>query len=213
MQSWLNIKILKPMYKNFFKRILDIFISLIALIVLSPLLIFVTIGLYFANKGKPFFFQQRPGMNTKAFDIIKFKSMTDERDATGNLLPDFQRITRLGQFVRKTSIDELPQLINVLKGDMSLVGPRPLLFKYIPLYSELQMRRHEVRPGMTGWAQVNGRNSISWSEKFSFDVEYVNKVSIMLDIRIIILTILKVVRKEGVNQTSDRPMQPFNGHN
>lgn len=201
------------MYKNFFKRILDIFISLIALIVLSPLLIFVTIGLYFANKGKPFFFQQRPGMNTKAFDIIKFKSMTDERDATGNLLPDFQRITRLGQFVRKTSIDELPQLINVLKGDMSLVGPRPLLFKYIPLYSELQMRRHEVRPGMTGWAQVNGRNSISWSEKFSFDVEYVNKVSIMLDIRIIILTILKVVRKEGVNQTSDRPMQPFNGHN
>ena len=201
------------MYKNFFKRVIDLSISAAALIVLSPLLIFVTVGLYIANKGKPFFFQERPGKGQKPFQIIKYKSMTDERDSSGILLPDYQRITKLGGFVRKTSIDELPQLINVLKGEMSLVGPRPLLFKYIPLYSTEQLRRHDVRPGITGWAQVNGRNSISWTEKFRLDVEYVNKVSLTFDIKIIILTLLKVIRKEGVNQTSDRPMEPFNGHN
>jgi lipopolysaccharide/colanic/teichoic acid biosynthesis glycosyltransferase len=201
------------MYKRFFKRAADVIISLTALIILSPLLICVTIGLYIVNKGNPFFFQERPGKDQKPFDIIKLKSMTDERDSGGVLLPDHERITKLGAFVRKTSIDELPQLVNVLKGEMSLVGPRPLLYKYIPLYSSAQLRRHEVRPGITGWAQVNGRNSISWTDKFRLDIEYVDKLCLMLDIKIVVMTIRKVVMKDGVNQTAERPMEPFNGYN
>ena len=201
------------MYKNFFKRIIDFFAALIGLVLLSPILIVVIILLCIQNNGKPFFFQTRPGKDQKAFKIIKFKSMTDAKDADGNLLPDNERITKFGGIVRKTSMDELPQLINVLKGDMSLVGPRPLLFKYIPLFSEEQLKRHDVRPGITGWAQVNGRNSISWTDKFSLDVYYVNNVSLLLDIKILWKTVMKVVKKEGVNQSDDRPMEPFNGKN
>lgn len=201
------------MYAHFFKRILDLFVSLCALVIFSPIIIITFVVLYYQNKGKVFFLQERPGMHQKPFFIIKFKSMTDEKDEQGNLLPDNMRITKFGAIVRKLSIDELPQLINVLKGDMSLVGPRPLLFKYIPLYSEEQLRRHEVRPGITGWAQVNGRNSISWTQKFALDIEYVNKISCGLDIKILFLTIKKVLVREGVNQSNERPMQPFNGSN
>ena len=183
------------------------------MIFLSPFLILISLILLLQNKGTPFFLQTRPGKDQKAFRIIKFKTMTDQRDFEGNLLPDSMRITNLGKVIRKLSIDELPQLINVLKGDMSLVGPRPLLFKYIPLFSVEQLRRHEVRPGITGWAQVNGRNSISWTKKFQLDVEYIDNLSLMLDIKILYLTILKVIKKEGVNQQEDRPMQPFNGKN
>ena len=165
------------------------------------------------NKGKVFFLQERPGLNQKPFHIIKFKTMTDERDAKGNLLQDIERITKFGDVVRKLSIDELPQLINVLKGDMSLIGPRPLLFKYIRLYSNEQLRRHEVRPGITGWAQVNGRNSISWTRKFELDIYYINNYSFFLDIKIFWMTIVKIVRSEGVNQSEARPMMPFNGTN
>lgn len=201
------------MYKNFFKPIFDFLLSLVGIIVISPILAIVAFALTLQNKGTPFFLQTRPGKDQKAFKIIKFKTMTDQRDVLGNLLPDDQRITSLGKVIRKLSIDELPQLINVIKGDMSLVGPRPLLFKYISLFSKEQLRRHEVRPGITGWAQVNGRNSISWTKKFQFDVEYIDKLSMMLDIKILYLTILKVIKKEGVNQEQDRPMQPFNGKN
>lgn len=201
------------MYKNIFKRIIDFFISFFALVLLSPFLVLTSIILFIQNNGTPFFLQTRPGKDQKAFKIIKFKTMTDQRDVEGNLLPDSQRITSLGKVIRKLSIDELPQLINVIKGDMSLVGPRPLLFKYIPLFSEEQLRRHEVRPGITGWAQVNGRNSISWTKKFQLDVEYIDNLNMLLDIKILYLTILKVIKKEGVNQQEDRPMQPFNGKN
>lgn len=201
------------MYKNFIKRIIDCLAAILGLLVLSPLLIIVSLLLTIENKEMPFFLQSRPGMNREPFKIIKFKSMTDEIDKDGNLLPDNLRLTKLGSLVRKTSIDELPQLINVLKGDMSLIGPRPLLFKYIPLYSKEQLRRHEVRPGITGWAQVNGRNSISWTKKLKYDVEYVDRISLSLDIKIVILTLLKVVKREGVNQSRTRPMQPFNGYN
>lgn len=201
------------MYEKIFKRIIDFFISFFLLVLLSPFLILITIALYIQNKGNSFFLQTRPGKNQKAFKIMKFKTMTDQRDAHGDLLPDKQRITHLGRIIRKLSIDELPQLINVIKGDMSLVGPRPLLFNYIPLYSQKQLRRHEVRPGITGWAQVNGRNSISWSKKFELDIEYVDKVSLLLDLKILYLTVLKVVSSEGVNQSKARPMQPFNGKN
>lgn len=169
--------------------------------------------LFIQNAGKPFFFQERPGMNQKPFFIIKFKTMNDKKDANGKLLPDNERITFFGKWIRKLSIDELPQLINVLKGDMSLIGPRPLLFKYIPLYSQTQNRRHEVRPGITGWAQVNGRNSISWTRKFELDVEYVDRMTFALDMKIFWLTIMKIVKTEGVNQTDSRPMQPFDGTN
>lgn len=201
------------MYKKIIKRLLDIIISLIAIILTLPLIL-VTWGiLYIQNYGKPFFFQERPGQFKKPFYIIKFKTMTDEKDAKGNLLPDNLRITKFGGWVRKLSIDELPQLINVLKGEMSLVGPRPLLFKYLPLYTVEQLRRHEVRPGITGWAQVNGRNSISWTQKFTLDVEYVDKVSFFLDCKILLLTIKKVMKREGINQSAERPMQPFNGTN
>jgi lipopolysaccharide/colanic/teichoic acid biosynthesis glycosyltransferase len=169
--------------------------------------------LLYVNKGKPFFFQYRPGLNEKKIRIIKFKSMTDETDSAGNLLPDVERMTAFGNFIRKSSIDELPQLINVLLGDMSLIGPRPLLFKYIPLYNEEQRKRHNVKPGITGWAQVNGRNSISWTEKFKLDYYYVNHVSLMLDMKIIWMTFFKVFRSQGVNQSDERPMNPFNGNN
>ena len=201
------------MYKNFFKRFFDFFIALIGFIILFPVFITITVALYFANQGKPFFFQERPGQFKKPFYIIKFKTMTDEKDAEGNLLTDNLRITKFGGWVRKLSIDELPQLINVLKGEMSLVGPRPLLFKYMPLYTAEQLRRHEVRPGITGWAQVNGRNSISWTQKFALDVEYVDKVSFLMDCKILLLTVKKVLIREGINQSAERPMQPFNGTN
>ncbi|WP_310993546.1 sugar transferase [Aequorivita marina] len=201
------------MYRNGLKRCIDFLASFIGFILISPIILIIAIALAFQNRGTPFFLQTRPGKNQKAFKIIKFKTMTDQRDVNGDLLPDNYRVTSLGRVIRKLSIDELPQLINVLKGDMSLVGPRPLLFKYIPLFSPEQLRRHEVRPGITGWAQVNGRNSISWTRKFQLDVEYIDKLSMMLDLKILYLTILKVIIKEGVNQEKDSPMQPFNGKN
>jgi len=201
------------MYRSFFKRILDVLASLMLLILALPILLVIAILLYIQNNGQPFFFQERPGYQQRAFRIIKFKTMTDARDENGVLLPDRLRITRLGANIRKWSLDELPQLINVVKGDMSLIGPRPLLFKYIPLYTPEQLRRHEVRPGITGWAQVNGRNSISWNEKFSLDIFYVENLSFFLDVKIIVLTIFKVVKREGVNQSDARPMEPFNGYN
>lgn len=201
------------MYAGFFKRIFDFIIALVVLLLVSPLFLIVALLLFIQNNGSIFFFQERPGHREKPFQIIKFKTMTDEKDENGNLLPDIERITATGQFVRKYSLDELPQLINVLKGDMSLIGPRPLLYKYIPLYSEEQRRRHEVRPGITGWAQVNGRNSISWTKKFKLDVYYVENVSFRLDFKIFWLTILKVIKREGVNQSEARPMQPFDGTN
>jgi undecaprenyl phosphate N,N'-diacetylbacillosamine 1-phosphate transferase len=201
-------------YRHFFKRLLDFVLSLIALICLSPFLLIVTIWLHFANHGAgAFFFQARPGRNAKIFKVIKFKTMTDERDADGNLLPDEKRLTRIGRFVRSTSIDELPQLINVLKGDMALIGPRPLLVKYLPLYSEEQARRHEVRSGITGWAQVSGRNSISWQEKFRDDVWYVDHCSFLLDLKIIFITIKKVLNREGISQEGEATMEAFNGNN
>lgn len=202
------------MYKNFFKRFLDFWIALIALICLSPVLLVVTIWLHFANKGAGvFFMQERPGKDAKIFKIIKFKTMTDERDADGNLLPDAQRLTKVGKFVRSTSIDELPQLFNVLKGDMALIGPRPLLVQYLPLYTPEQARRHEVRPGITGWAQCHGRNSISWTEKFKLDVWYVDHCSLKTDINIIFTTIKKVLRRADISQEGEATMEAFNGHN
>lgn len=205
------------MYKHFIKRFLDFWIALIAIICISPILLVVTIWLHFANKGAgAFFFQERPGKDAKIFKVIKFKTMTDERDKEGNLLPDADRLTKTGKFIRSTSIDELPQLINVLKGDMALIGPRPLLPKYLPLYSKEQMRRHEVRPGISGWAQCHGRNNISWSEKFKLDVWYVENISFWLDFRIIILTIKNVFLRENINQKELKDghlMEPFNGHN
>lgn len=187
------------MYKTYIKRILDFCIALVALLCLSPLLIVVTIWLHFANKGAgAFFFQERPGKDEKIFKVIKFKSMTDERDANGNLLPNEQRITPIGKFIRKFSLDELPQLINVLKGDMAFIGPRPLLIKYLPLYSKEQHRRHEVRPGMSGWAQVNGRNNITWTEKFRLDVWYIDHVSLWVDIKIVFMTIKNVLSGKDV---------------
>lgn len=202
------------MYKHFFKRFFDFWISLIVLICISPILLLVTIWLHFANKGAgAFFFQERPGKKAKIFKVIKFKTMTDERGADGELLPDAQRLTKVGKFVRSTSIDELPQLINVLKGDMALIGPRPLLVKYLPLYSEEQMRRHEVRPGISGWAQCHGRNAISWTEKFKLDVWYVDHVSLMTDIKVIWITIMKVIKRADINEAGQATMEPFNGHN
>ena len=201
------------MYKKYFKRLFDFIIALVALILLSPVFIVVTIGLYIANNGKPFFFQKRPGLNERIFKIIKFKSMNDKKDANGNLLPDAERLTKVGSFVRKTSLDEIPQLINVLKGDMSLIGPRPLLVQYLPLYNDFQKQRHMVRPGITGWAQVNGRNAISWKQKFEYDVYYVNHLSLKLDLKILLMTVEKVIKTEGINQTEDRPMMPFDGKN
>jgi len=199
-------------YTGFLKRAFDFVVALFAIIILSPLIIAVYIVLFIVNRSAPFFFQDRPGKDEKRIRIIKFKSMTDAKDANGNLLPDVQRLTRAGNFCRKYSLDELPQLFNVLKGDMSLVGPRPLLFKYLPLYNEEQRRRHEVRPGITGWAQVNGRNSIGWPEKFKYDIYYVDHVSFLLDLKILWFTFVKVFKKEGINQSAERPMQPFEGN-
>lgn len=200
------------MYEHFFKRIFDFLIALIALLLLSPVILVVFVALLISYRSTPFFFQDRPGFQERKIRIIKFKSMNDKRDASGNLLPDNVRLTPLGKFIRKYSLDELPQLINVLIGDMSLVGPRPLLFKYLPLYNNTQRRRHEARPGITGWAQVNGRNSISWEEKFKLDVYYVDHVSLAFDLKILWLTVMKVIQREGVNQSDDRPMQPFTGN-
>lgn len=189
------------MYKHFFKRFFDFWIALIALICISPILIVVTIWLHFANKGGgAFFLQERPGKNGKIFKVIKFKTMTDERDADGNLLPDAERLTKVGRFVRSTSIDELPQLVNVLKGDMALIGPRPLLVKYLLRYNKEQMRRHEVRPGISGWAQCHGRNGISWAEKFKLDVWYVDHCSLLTDLKVIFITIKKVLFREDIQQ-------------
>ena len=202
------------MYKHFFKRFFDFWISLIALIIISPILLVITIWLHFANKGAgAFFFQDRPGKDGKIFKVIKFKTMTDERDDEGNLLPDEKRLTEVGKFVRSTSIDELPQLINVLKGDMALIGPRPLLVQYLPLYSPEQARRHEVRPGISGWAQCHGRNAISWSEKFKLDVWYVDHCTFWTDIRVIWITILKVLKRADINEAGQATMAPFNGNN
>ena len=204
------------MYKHFFKRIFDLFISLVALICISPLLLIVIVWLHFANKGAGVFFtQERPGKNARIFRVIKFKTMTDERDADGELLPDAQRLTKVGKIVRSTSIDELPQLINVLKGDMALIGPRPLLVRYLPLYSPEQARRHEVRPGITGWAQIHGRNAISWSEKFKLDVWYVDHCTLWTDIKVILITIKKVLFRDDINTTSGQSatMPYFDGTN
>lgn len=202
------------MYAHFFKRFLDFWISLIVLIVISPILLVITIWLHFANKGAgAFFFQERPGKDARIFKVIKFKTMTDDRDAEGKLLPDEQRLTKVGKFVRSTSIDELPQLINVLKGDMALIGPRPLLPQYLPLYSPEQARRHEVRPGISGWAQCHGRNAISWTEKFKLDVWYVDHVSLMTDLKVIWITIMKVIKRADISEKGHATMEAFNGHN
>lgn len=202
------------MYRDFFKRGIDFLIALVALVCISPVLIVVAIWLHFANKGAgAFFLQERPGLHGKIFKIIKYKTMTDERDAEGNLLPDKDRLTAVGKFVRSTSIDELPQLINVLKGDMALVGPRPLLPEYLPLYSIEQARRHEVRPGITGWAQCHGRNAITWTDKFKLDVWYVNNCTFLTDIKILIRTINTVLNRNGISQEGNATMEPFNGNN
>lgn len=202
------------MYKFFLKRFLDFLIALITLVCLSPLLVVVTLWLHVANKGAgAFFLQERPGKDGKIFKIIKYKTMTDERDAYGNLLPDEQRLTRVGRFVRSTSIDELPQLLNVLKGDMALIGPRPLLVQYLPLYSKEQARRHEVRPGISGWAQCHGRNAISWTEKFKLDVWYVDHVSLKTDLEVVWLTIQKVLKRADISEQGHATMEFFNGHN
>ena len=202
------------MYKHFLKRFLDLGMSFILLISLFPILLIVMIWLRLVSKGAgALFFQERPGKNGQIFKVIKFKTMTDERDAEGNLLPDEKRLTRVGRFVRSTSIDELPQLINVLKGDMSLIGPRPLLVQYLPLYTEEQMRRHEVRPGISGWAQCHGRNAISWKQKFELDIWYVDHVSLWVDLKIIFITIVKVLKRSGINETGCATIEPFNGKN
>ena len=227
------------MYKHFFKRFLDFWISLFFVIVSSPVLLVVTIWLHFANKGAGaltsskqggtqgksvrarlsawfapvFFLQERPGKNAKIFKVIKFKTMTDERDADGNLLPDEERLTKVGRFVRSTSLDELPQLINVLKGDMALIGPRPLLPQYLSLYSPEQMRRHEVRPGISGWAQCHGRNAISFTERFKLDVWYVDHCTLLTDLKVIWITLKKVVRRDGISEEGQATMEPFNGNN
>lgn len=202
------------MYKHILKRIIDFILVFGVLIVIWPILLVITLWLHFTNKGAgAFFFQERPGKENKIFKVIKFKTMTDERDALGNLLPDADRLTPVGRFVRSTSIDELPQLINVLKGDMALIGPRPLLVQYLPLYSKEQARRHDVRPGITGWAQVNGRNAISWTKKFELDVWYVDHCSFWLDVKIIFLTIKKVFVREGISQEGQATMEVFTGNN
>ena len=200
------------MYQSYLKRLFDLILALIGLFFLIPVFILVTIGLFFSNNGKPFFFQTRPGKNDKLFKIIKFKTMNDKKDSSGNLLSDVERLTTIGSFVRKTSLDEIPQLINVLKGDMSLIGPRPLLPEYLPLYNETQRRRHEVKPGITGWAQVNGRNAISWQQKFEYDVWYVDNLSFFLDCKIIFLTINKVFKREGITAENSVSAEAFKGN-
>lgn len=200
------------MYRFFFKRIIDFTCSFLGLIFLSPVFLIVTIGLYFANEGKPFFFQKRPGKLGEIFEIIKFKTMNDRKDSNGNLLPDSERLTKIGAIVRKTSLDEIPQLINVIKGEMSLIGPRPLLPEYLELYNERQWRRNEVKPGITGWAQVNGRNTISWEQKFEYDVWYVDRYSFMLDMKILFMTMKKVFISEGITQQGHVTSEEFKGN-
>lgn len=199
-------------YKKIFKPLFDSIIAFVALLLLSPLFLLLILLLSIANNGNPFFFQQRPGKNGKIFKVVKFKTMNDKRDSNGHLLPDAMRLTAIGKFVRKTSLDEIPQLINVLKGDMSLVGPRPLLVEYLPLYSKTQSRRHEVRPGITGWAQVNGRNAISWQKKFEYDVWYVDNLKFTLDFKILRMTVLKVMQSKGINSATAATMERFTGN-
>jgi lipopolysaccharide/colanic/teichoic acid biosynthesis glycosyltransferase len=201
------------MYKLIFKRILDFTAACIGLLIFSPIFIIVAIGLFLENNGKPFFVQLRPGKDGVIFKIMKFKTMNDKKDALGKLLSDSDRLTKMGAFVRKTSLDEIPQLLNVLKGDMSLIGPRPLLLEYLPLYNEFQKQRHYIKPGITGWAQINGRNAISWEQKFEFDVWYVHNVSFLLDLRIVFLTLKKVFRSEGISQEGQATMEAFKGNN
>ena len=209
----MNINYTKRMYKSFFKTVLDFSFSLIALIILCPIILLLVILLSIINNGSPFFLQTRPGKDEKLFKVIKFKTMNDKKDKSGNLLSDKERLTKIGKLVRKTSLDEIPQLINVLKGDMSLIGPRPLLPEYLPLYNLNQKRRHMVKPGITGWAQVNGRNTISWTEKFEFDIWYVENMSFSLDLRIFSLTILKVLNSEGINTENSATTKKFTGTN
>lgn len=201
------------MYRKYFKPFLDISCSFIGLVVLSPLFIFIVIVLFILNNGKPFYIQKRPGLHGKNFSIIKFKTMTDKKNSEGQLLPDFDRTTAIGNLIRRASIDEIPQLVNVFLGHMSIVGPRPLLPEYLSLYSEEQKRRHNVKPGITGWAQINGRNSILWTQKFEYDVWYVDKMSFSLDFKILLLTIKKVIIPEGINATEKYTMEEFNGKN
>lgn len=200
------------LYRNFLKRLFDFILSLIGFTILLPVFLVVTGLLYFANQGKPFFLQPRPGKNGKIFRVIKYKTMNDLKDTQGNLLPDEVRLTSVGKFVRKTSLDEIPQLLNVIKGDMSLIGPRPLLVEYLPLYNKEQQRRHEVRPGITGWAQVNGRNAISWNQKFEYDVWYVDNMSPWLDLKIIFLTVFKIFKSEGISAVGVATMPKFQGN-
>lgn len=208
----MSTEILKKMYRDFIKNLIDLLIALCGIIVMSPIFIMITILLFIVNDGKPFFFQKRPGKNGLLFRIVKFKTMNNKKDKNGNLLSDAERLTVVGSFVRKTSLDELPQLLNVIKGDMSLIGPRPLLPEYLPLYSKEQYRRHEVKPGITGWAQINGRNAIGWSQKFKLDVWYVDHLSFWLDLKIILLTIKKVIVKEGVSSNTSVTMEKFTGN-
>ena len=201
------------MYSKYFKRLFDLFVTIIFLLILSPIIVFTAFAIFFTNKENPFFYQLRPGKNDKIFKIIKFKTMNDKKAIDGKLLSDAERLTKIGNFVRKTSLDELPQLINVLKGEMSLIGPRPLLPEYLPLYNQTQKRRHEVKPGITGWAQVNGRNAISWEKKFELDLWYVNHVSFLLDCKIVYLTINKVFKREGINSENSVSAEAFDGKN
>ncbi|UPK72918.1 sugar transferase [Chitinophaga filiformis] len=200
------------MYSKIIKPLLDGIIAFVGLVALSPLLVLLTVFLYLANKGKPFFLQPRPGTHGRIFKVVKFKTMNDRRGPDGELLPDEVRLTPVGKFIRKTSLDELPQLLNVLKGDMSLVGPRPLLVEYLPLYNDLQWKRHRVKPGITGWAQVNGRNAISWPERFAYDAWYVDNISFALDVKIMLMTVLKVIRSEGISSSSSATMEKFKGN-
>jgi len=200
------------MYKLYFKRLFDIFSAFLVLLICSPVFLILTGLLYFSNNGSPFFIQSRPGNNCRVFRLIKFKTMNDRRGADGFLLPDAQRLTAFGKFIRKTSLDEIPQLLNVIKGDMSLIGPRPLLVEYLPLYNKIQIRRHEVRPGITGWAQINGRNAIGWREKFDLDVWYVDHISFGLDLRIFLLTLKKVFKREGISSGESVTMEKFTGN-
>ena len=200
------------MYKNIIKPIFDFLLAIIGILLFAPLFVIFMITLYFANGGQPFFFQLRPGKGGKLFKIIKFKTMNDKRDAGGNLFPDAERLTKIGKFIRKTSLDEIPQLLNVIKGEMSLVGPRPLLPSYLDLYNDFQRRRNEVKPGITGWAQINGRNHISWEEKFKYDVWYVDHISFWLDFKILIITILKVIKSEGINEEGQATSEEFKGN-
>lgn len=200
------------MYKNFFKPLSDYILSLLGLIILSPIFLIVSFALFFNNRGKVFFLQKRPGKNEKIFKIIKFRTMNEKRDSEGNLLSDTERLTTVGKIVRKTSLDEIPQLINVIKGDMSLIGPRPLLPQYIPLYNEIQRKRHLIKPGITGWAQINGRNAIEWNKKFDFDVWYVNNLSFSLDLKIMFITLRKVMKLEGINREGEATNSVFKGN-